>query len=51
MAVRPFSINTPDDVLTDLQERLSRTVWPDEPNGPPWSYGTDPKFLKDLVGY
>lgn len=51
MAVRPFSIRIPDSVLQDLQERLARTLWPDEPNGPPWSYGTDPGFLKDLVGY
>jgi pimeloyl-ACP methyl ester carboxylesterase len=45
----PFSIAIPDAVLTDLQQRLAMTRWPDEISGAGWAYGTDPGYLRDLV--
>ncbi len=47
--VKPFSINVPQTVLDDLQQRLQRTRWPDAPENPGWNYGTNPDTLKDLV--
>ena len=50
MSITPFTINVPDPVLTDLQERLARVRWPDEV-GTNWTYGTDLAYLKSLIGY
>lgn len=48
--MQPFTVAVPDDVLTDLRDRLSRTRWPEEfPSG--WDYGTEPAYLRDLCGY
>lgn len=47
--VKPFQIKINDDTLDDLYKRLEATRWTDEPAGPAWSYGTDPKFLKSLL--
>lgn len=46
MAVRPFTINIDEAVLSDLRERLSRTRWPDAVKGAGWTYGTDPDVLR-----
>ncbi len=51
MAITQFRIQVEEDVLRDVQERLAKARWIDEPGGPAWSYGTDPTFLKDLVQY
>jgi microsomal epoxide hydrolase len=51
MEPRPFTIQVPDEVLTDLRERLSRVRWPDEVPGSGWTYGTDLSYLKQLVAY
>jgi microsomal epoxide hydrolase len=48
---RPFTIQVPDAVLTDLRERLARVRWPDEIPGSAWTYGTDLATMKDLVAY
>src|SRR5579883_387626 len=47
--VKPYHINVSDKVLDDLNKRLAATRWTDEPEGQPWSYGTDSSFLKSLV--
>ena len=47
----PFTINVPDDVLVDLQQRLARTRMPDEPDGVGWMLGTNRAYLKQLVDY
>lgn len=50
-SIRPFRIAVPDAVLTDLNERLARTRFPDEIEGASWDYGTNLAYLKDLVTY
>ena len=37
--IEPFTIDIPDDVLTDLRERLMRARLPDEPEGVGWQLG------------
>ncbi len=51
MDVQPFKIQVPDETLTDLQERLAQTRWPDEIPGSDWDYGTNLAYLKELVDY
>lgn len=51
LSPRPFQINIDDDILSDLQNRLAQTRWPDEVPGAGWNYGTDLAYLKDLVIY
>ena len=51
MSIRPFEIAVPDEVLTDLQERLSGTRFPDQLEGVGWDYGTDLAYLRELVDY
>jgi pimeloyl-ACP methyl ester carboxylesterase len=49
---RPFTLHVRDDVLSDLQARLERTRWPDEPpSGATWEFGTDRTYLRELVAY
>lgn len=50
-AIEPFRIAVPDDVLTDLKERLARTRFPDEIPDSGWEYGTNLAYLKQLVEY
>ena len=47
----PFTIDIPDDVLTDLRERLSRARLPDEPAGVGWRLGMNRAYLKQLIEY
>jgi len=47
----PFQLNIPDNVLQDLQERLSRARLPDEPPLAPWSTGTSVAYMQRLIGY
>lgn len=47
----PFKIAVPDEVLTDLKDRLARTRWPNEPVGPVWTYGTSLAYMKQVVDH
>ncbi|HET6469606.1 MAG TPA: epoxide hydrolase [Geminicoccaceae bacterium] len=47
----PFTLRVPDDAITDLQDRLARTRFPDQAPGEPWAYGTDVAYMQELVGY
>jgi pimeloyl-ACP methyl ester carboxylesterase len=49
--IEPFTIAVAQAALDDLRERLSRTRWPDEPEGAGWGYGTDLSYLRELVRY
>jgi len=46
-----YQIHIDDEILSDLQERLKRTRWPDEMPGAGWAYGSDLTYLKALVNY
>jgi microsomal epoxide hydrolase len=47
-AVRPFRISVPDASISDLNERLARTRWPDEPPLEPWATGTSVAYAREL---
>ena len=49
--IRPFRIDVPPAVLTDLQERLGHTRWSYQVEGTDWEAGTDLNYLKELVAY
>jgi microsomal epoxide hydrolase len=46
MTAVPFTIEIADEVLSDLQQRLQRTRWPDEIQGAGWDYGTNREYLQ-----
>jgi microsomal epoxide hydrolase len=47
-----FTLQVPQDALTDLKDRLSRTRFPDEPPGiKPWTTGTSLAYMKELIPY
>jgi len=50
-APRPFRLQIADEAVRDLQERLERTRWADEPPLDPWSTGTSLAYAKDLCVY
>ena len=43
--------NVSDEVLDDLNNRLSSTRWPDELPGTAWDYGSNLDYMKELAGY
>ncbi len=49
MNIQPFKIDIQQTVLDDLRDRLSRTRWPDEPDGAGWDLGVNLEYLKDLL--
>lgn len=49
--MKPFKIEIPQHVLTDLQARLKQTRWTDVPKDAGWSFGTNPEYLRELVTY
>ena len=52
MEPQPFIVDVPEQVLSDLRERLARTRWPDQPpEAEGWSAGTDLRYLQELVAY
>lgn len=48
-AIAKFKIAIPQEQLSDLKVRLHRIRWSDFVEG--WSFGTDDKFLRRLVGH
>ncbi len=48
---RPFRLQVPDAALSDLNERLARTRWPDEPPLERWSTGTSLAYARELCEY
>lgn len=51
IGAEPFKIEVPEDVLTDLRDRLAKTRWPIEAAAPPWTYGARLAVMKDIVAY
>ena len=51
MTLQPFTVDVGQTILDDLAERLARTRWPAELDGPGWEDGTSPAFLRELVGW
>ncbi|MGW4409871.1 epoxide hydrolase family protein [Nonomuraea sp. NPDC004702] len=51
MAVTPFRIEVPDDVLDDLRTRLRNARFTRSLDHRPWEGGTDPAYLRELVTY
>src|SRR2546429_7373602 len=50
----PYRVNLAVEDLADLRDRLARTRWPDEPpdaEAAAWAYGTDLRYLRELVAY
>lgn len=46
-----FRIAVPEAVLSDLQERLASTRWPDDIPGSGWQYGTSLAYARELVAH
>ena len=51
MIAQPFTVEVGQAALDDLAERLTRTRWPGELDGPGWDDGTSLAFLRELVGW
>lgn len=48
---KPFSVAVSEDVLRDLQDRLMKTRWPDQPEGADWAYGANLDYMQRLIEY
>ncbi len=47
--ITPFEVRVSEEQITDLNDRLARTRWPDDPSGyAPWETGTDLRYLQEL---
>ena len=51
MRIHPYRIDVDQGTLDDLQNRLVRTRFGDEPAGAGWDYGTSLSYLRELVEY
>jgi len=51
VAIQPLNIGVSQPVLDDLQDRLSRTRWPNEIEGAGWDYGVNLGYLRELCSY
>jgi pimeloyl-ACP methyl ester carboxylesterase len=49
--VIPFRIETPDEDLADLRQRLARTRWPEPATAGGWTQGVPLPYLQELCGY
>ena len=49
--IEPFEVAIAEADIGDLQDRLGRTRWPDQPDGASWTYGTDLATLQALCAY
>ncbi|OXM61615.1 epoxide hydrolase family protein [Amycolatopsis vastitatis] len=50
-AIRPFTIDVPQQELDDLRDRLARTRWTTDLPGAGWSRGVPASYLKELAEY
>lgn len=49
--IRPFTISIPDEVLEDLQQRLSMTRWPEAELVDDWSQGIPLAYVQEVCQY
>jgi epoxide hydrolase len=47
----PFTVQVAEEQIVDLRNRLQRTRWPDQLEGPGWDYGTDIGTLQEICRY
>ncbi|MBL4584829.1 MAG: epoxide hydrolase [Pseudomonadales bacterium] len=50
-AITPFKIDIDEQQLTDLQQRLALTRWPEKETPTDWSQGIPLSYVKELVEY
>src|SRR5262245_5664252 len=50
-AIRPFSINFPQEALVDLRQRINATKWPEKEQVPDTSQGVQLATMQDLARY
>ncbi len=51
VAVRPFRIDVPDEVLDELRLRLTQTRWPEAEPVDDWSQGAPLAWIQDMCRY
>ena len=51
MAMQPYRVEVPQEVLDDLSWRLERTRWPDEIVDSGWDHGSNLAYIKELCEY
>ena len=51
MTAEPFKLEIPDSRLEDLQRRLRAMNWPADLENDDWSYGTNARYLRELVDH
>jgi pimeloyl-ACP methyl ester carboxylesterase len=49
--ITPFSIHIEPEILSNLQERIRKTRWPDQAPSAAWEQGTDLEYLRQLLEY
>ena len=49
--VRPFSVDIPSEVLSDLKRRLKSTRYFKSLENSEWVYGTKPEYMKEVVDH
>jgi len=49
--ILPFQIDVPQDVLTDLKQRLVNTRWPEAELVDDWSQGTPLSYMREICDY
>ena len=49
--VRKFEIHVDDETLTDLNDRLARTRWPESEPVDDWTQGIPLQYVQDLCSY
>jgi pimeloyl-ACP methyl ester carboxylesterase len=51
MEIETFRIETADEVISDLKQRIRETRWPDEIQDSGWEGGADLGYMKELLNY
>ena len=49
--ITPFTINTPEEQLTDLRNRINNTRWAEEECVDDWSQGIPLTYVREIADY